>query len=109
MDPQQKSSQMQLEEVRIKKVGVLSFANTFALIYFFVGLLIGLIITIIIAVGIYSFEFSFLPKNFELVFSIWSVVILPVVLLIIGFVKGLIFAFTYNISAKISRGIKLHA
>ena len=96
------SVQSSVEEARIKKIGVLSLANTLGIINAFFGLIFGLVLTIIDLIS---------PLQFmDLGFPVYtSIILLPIGLGIIGFLCGLIVALFYNLSAKMIKGIKLYS
>ena len=91
----------EMEEVRIRKVGVLSVANISGVIYAIIGFLMGLVVVILgsdILVPLGLGTLSYL-----------SIIILPIIYGIIGFVGGAIIALLYNLAAKITKGIKLYS
>ena len=98
------SPKKELEFVRIKKVGVLSLATTFALI----GVMIGFILSIIL-VPFYSLLSPLLidlglPGIFS---NFWIVIGLIPLFGISCFILGVIFSLFYNLSALMTDGIKL--
>ncbi len=98
------SPKKELEFVRIKKVGVLSLATTFALI----GVMIGFILSVIL-VPFYSLLSPLLvdlglPGIFS---NFWIVIGLIPLFGISCFIFGAIFSLFYNLSALITDGIKL--
>ncbi|MEK6882553.1 MAG: hypothetical protein AABY22_23230 [Nanoarchaeota archaeon] len=105
--------QSELEEVRIKKIGVLSLANTLALVSLFISLVIGIIFSILALVGV-SLLSSLSATGVSQSSStgqiiLISLIFLPVSATILGFIQGLLIGWFYNLSSKISRGIKLYA
>ncbi len=101
-------TQEEIQETRIVKVGVLSLANAFAIINFFIGFLFGLFFIFLSSIvsssatpGISSFSFlnlGFLP-----------LIIFPLGYGVMGFISGLLGALFYNLAAKITKGIKLYS
>ena len=93
-----------VEEVIIRRVGILSVANISGLINFFIGLLIGIFFLV---------SSFFLPASLAIPgfgFPIYlSFIILPIAYGIFGFIGGALGAFFYNISARIAKGIKLYS
>ena len=91
----------ELEEARIKKVGVLSVANISAIVNLFVGILAGL------AMFLLSFATPIPGISSNLNYLV--IIIFPIAYGIIGFVAGAIGAFFYNIAAKITKGVILYS
>lgn len=91
----------ELEEARIKKVGVLSVANLSAIVNLFIGILAGL--------AVFAFSFAAplpgIPSNL----SYLLIIIFPIAYGIVGFIAGAIGAFFYNIAAKITKGVVLYS
>ena len=94
-----------LEEVKIKRIGVLSFALTLALINVFLGFILGLLSFIL------SFAFSSLVEGtpFTLFLGAPSLIIFPSFFGILAFIGGLIIALLYNLVAKLTKGFELYA
>ena len=93
-----------LQEVRIKKVGILSVATTFSL----VGIVIGLISSIIL-IPFYSLLSPLLislglPGIFS---NLWIAFLLIPLFGISCFILGAIFSLFYNLASLITKGIKL--
>lgn len=95
-----------LEEVRIKKIGVLSFVNIFVIIQVIFGLLVGLIfvITAIFFPIINSKNLGILPMS-----SYWPIISFPIIFGIFGFVIGIILVLLYNLTSRFAGGIKLYS
>jgi len=93
-----------LQEVRIKKLGILSVATTFAII----GIIIGLILTIIL-IPLYSLLSPLLVDlGLPGIFSNFWIAFLLIPLFVIScFIFGVIFSLFYNLAALITKGIKL--
>ena len=101
----------ELEMVRIKKIGVLSTANVLALIHLFIGIILAVVFIIFYLIN-RSVEINISNpeiEGFVTSFGIFLAFLIPVVLAIAGFVLGMIIALLYNLSAKISKGIKLYS
>lgn len=93
----------QLQEARIKKVGVLSVANLCGMVNVIVGFIFGIFFAVSSSMlstvlGATGFNFGYL-----------SIIIFPIVYGVLGFIGGAIGAFVYNISAKVTKGIKLYS
>ncbi len=100
--------QKELSETRIVKVGVLSLANTFAIINLFVGFLFGIFfmfLSLIVSslLGPYS---SLIPS---LNLGPLSLIVFSLGYGIMGFISGLLGGLFYNLASKISKGIKLYS
>jgi len=93
----------QIQEARIRKIGVLSVANIFGIINAIIGLLIGIIF--VLFASLFPVEVSL----FGLSFGYFSIITFPIIYGILGFIGGAIGAFLYNLAAKITKGIKLYS
>jgi len=93
-----------LEEVRIKKIGVLSFGTTIGMVNLFLGFLTGLLTYL-------SSLFFAIPSlgTFDLLIGLPTLIIQPIIFGFLGFISGLIIALIYNLSGKITGGIELYA
>jgi hypothetical protein len=102
----------EVEAVRIKKIGVISFANTFAIINLIVGLIFGLFFGLLNLL-ISSVLNNNLPGNISLSFGFVGILFFiigsPISFGIIGWINGAIFALLYNLSSKFTKGIQLYA
>ncbi len=99
-----------LEETRIKKIDVLSFALTISLISIFTGFLLGILV--FLSSSIFS---SLYPPASEIQFfeffssyNFFAILIVPISYGIMGFVSGLIIGAFYNLASRISKGIRLY-
>ncbi len=95
----------ELEEVAIKRIGVLSVSIAIAIIGIFVGIIFG-----IISIAV----FLMFPKIFTYLGSYstlgyFSLIIFPIVFGILGFLSGMIIITFYNLTARVSGGIKLYS
>lgn len=96
------------EIARIKKVGVLSMGLMTCLINFFLGIIFSVVMLIlIISFGSYLSSIPGVMVNVSGYSSI--LIVFPFVNAILGFVGGVVFAWIYNLSAKIGKGIKLYS
>lgn len=98
-----------MQEVVVRKVGVLSVAIFAGILGFFIGLFKGIFLTVA-----FSTANSMFPQINQYAgnYVSWlsnSWLIFPLADLILGFAFGAIFAFIYNISAKVFKGIKLYS
>lgn len=104
-----KSKDSNLEEVKIKKIGVMSFALTLALIHVIIGFILGIItafVSLIVSIPPLGIGISGI-LNFIL--GLPALIIEPLIFGIFGFIMGAIIALFYNLAAKISKGIELYA
>ena len=99
----------EVQEVIVKKVGVLSVAIFSAIVGFFIGLVSGIFL-----VAIFSFANSAFPiitpyvDDYSSLIN-YSLIIFPLSYLILCFAFGAILAFAYNLLARIFGGIKLYS
>lgn len=98
---------MELEAVRIKKVGVLSAANMSALIMAAYGFIMGIALSVLTVFYDPSILFGFGVLTNWIGYS--SFLILPILYWIFGFILGAIVALLYNLFAKITNGVELYA
>ena len=98
--------EVQLESVNIKKVGVLSLANLFAIFNLFFGLITGISITLfsLLFPGQLTFE-----GHLFFIVGPFSMLIFPIVFGILGWFSGIVGGLFYNLSAKITNGIVLYS
>ena len=99
----------QLEFVRIKKIGILSVANTMALIYVIFGLIVGIAMALSSLLIGEAVSIAGMPSYVGTLFGVGAIIIFPISLGIVGWIQGIIIGLFYNLSAKISRGVKLYA
>ena len=95
------------EQVRIKRVGVLSVAFFLAVISFIIGFLISVPVAFLS-----DFISSVLPEGvtfFGVVTGVKALLILPPFYALIGFLIGSLLALLYNLGALITKGIKLYS
>lgn len=88
---------------KLKKIGVVSLASTFAVINAVFGLLLA-IITVITA------NFPEYVGQADVVFSMlnyWIILVYPLIYAIAGFVTGVMGAWIYNLLAKKTGGVKI--
>ena len=90
---------------KISRMGVLSCAKVCGIVYAIFGLVFGLIITgIALAVP----ASANVPSGFLAgVFGIGSVIVLPLLYGVLGFIGGIIFAAVYNLAAKWTGGMEI--
>jgi hypothetical protein len=96
-----------LEEVEIKKVGIFSVANIFGMISLFQFLIFGLLISIFALIDLLILKT--IKNNIFSYVGLLLFIVLPIFGYISGFISGAIFAIFYNISSKLTKGIKLFA
>lgn len=92
------------EIANVKKIGVLSLAVNFALISLFSSIIFSLIVYFVfpLVTGLLPFVIPFqISLNYILIFCAGSTVITFILFLILGLF--------YNLSAKITKGIKLYS
>ena len=92
-----------MAKVQLKRIGVFSLAKLQAILMAFVGLIIGIFSTVLEAMLGMFLGFP----GFGMGLGFLSIVILPVIYAIFGFVSGAIGAFLYNLIAKWVGGIEL--
>ena len=99
--------------VRVKRIGVLSLAKVFGLLYAALGLIFGAIFTIFSVIGALVNTFfahsdgAMAGEMFGALFGIGSIILFPVMYGFMGFVMGLILATSYNFIARWTGGIEV--
>ncbi len=94
----------EVEEVKIRKIGVLSLAGTFALVSLLSNIILSIIVSIVfpIIAGLVPIIQPYQPTlTYILIFCIGSTVV--------TFISFLILGLFYNLSALITKGIKLYS
>ena len=86
---------------KIKKIGVLSLAKIFGLLYALIGLILGALFAVLSLFGFSGADGT------GLFFGAVSIIILPILYGIMGFIGGLITAFFYNLIAKWIGGLEV--
>jgi hypothetical protein len=101
-------STLELEEVRIKKIGVLSFANILGIVGIFTGLVLGILtITIVPFLPGIPYIGSYIASYSS--FGYFSIIAFPIFQGIFGFISGLFLGLFYNLAAKMAHGIKIYS
>ena len=85
---------------KIEKIGVLSLAKIFGILYAIFGLILGTLFSLFSFVGINADETG-------LYFGAVSIITVPIIYGILGFVFGAITAFFYNIIARKVGGLEV--
>ena len=93
----------EVQVVRIKRMGIFSLGNTLGIAYGLIGFILGIIIVLLTFTSAEEFE------EFLMIVRITAIIVIPILMYILGFISGIIIALLYNVSAKISKGIELHA
>ncbi|MBU3907258.1 MAG: hypothetical protein KKA64_03330 [Nanoarchaeota archaeon] len=109
----------QLEEVRIKRLGVLSVALTCTLLNLIIGFIVGVItlISFLFMVNPLTIQdrvLGLVPASSLILLEgtgtyLTTLIIIPLISAILGFIFGAILAVFYNLFSKLTKGIKLYA
>jgi hypothetical protein len=86
----------------VKRVGVLSLAKTFGVIYAVIGLILGAFMTLFSLVGA-----GMVQSGLGVLFGVGAIILLPIFYGLAGFVVGALVAFVYNFVAGFVGGIEL--
>ncbi len=89
-----------LKVCSVKKIEMLSLAKTLGVLHAVVGFIIGLLMSLASLTG--------LADPDRLLFGSASVVVLPIVNFILGFVGGVLIALIYNFIGPMLGGIKIY-
>lgn len=85
---------------KVKRIGVLSLAKIFGLLYAIFGLIFGALLAVLSLFGLNAEETG-------LFFGAASIIIFPIIYGILGFIGGLITAFFYNLVAGKIGGLEV--
>ena len=99
----------EMQEVLVRKVGVLSVAIFSAIVGFFIGLFQGIFLMVVNSTVSSMFPIVNQYAGNYISWISYAWILFPLSHLILGFVFGGIFAFIYNISAKVFKGVKLYS
>ena len=91
--------------LEIKKVGVFSVGKIFGLLYALMGLIFGAIFTFVSLLGAMFSQSA--DGLFGAMFGLGSIIFMPIMYGIMGFISGIIMAFFYNLVAGWVGGIEL--
>lgn len=110
-NPSQQQSQYSkptepLQEVIIRKVGILSSAIISGILSFFIGIIF--LIYGLIVFFMQGDTFSSVPGD-SFTLNIVTLIFIPIIFAALGLVLGAVFGLLYNLSAKIGKGIKIYS
>lgn len=91
---------------RVKNIGAVSLATTMGVLYAALGLIVGAILALI-ALAMPSSGLSGSAGMFGMMGGVASIIVLPLVYGVLGFVLGLISAAIYNVVARMTGGVEL--
>lgn len=91
----------------LKRFGVLSVGKFMAVMYAIIGLIFGVLIAAMSLIGGGMFGGDGGAMGMMGGFGMLSIVVLPLLYAIIGFIAGLIGGFLFNVTAKLSGGIEM--
>ena len=95
----------EIQEVEVKKIGVFSIAKHSALLGILTGLVLGIISTFVFfrfpQISNYMGTYSWIGT--------YQLVLFPLTFGLLFFVKGMVTALFYNLSARMLGGIKLYS
>ena len=94
--------------MELKRIGPVSAGKVLGVMYFVLGLIMGLIgVLFSLATSAYFGDFFGDSSMFSMAFGFGSILILPFINAILGFIQGVITAWLYNLIARILGGIRL--
>ncbi|HMO80379.1 MAG TPA: hypothetical protein PKD24_06275 [Pyrinomonadaceae bacterium] len=102
-----------MNKLKINKVGVLSLAKIYGVMFFVIGLLIGVVYGLIIIVyslfgaGLIGGDAALAIGGAGVIGGIVAMIFFPIFYGIMGFIGGAIGALLYNIFAKMVGGIEI--
>lgn len=88
----------------VKKIGVLSAAQMLGCLYAALGLIVGGFFSIFALAGAAAGGGEGLPA---MLFGVLSVIVIPIIYGVMGFIGGIIMAVLYNLIATVAGGIEL--
>ena len=90
---------------RIEKINALSLGKTLGIFCAFAGLIIGIGTTIFLLTGS---VINLAGSNIQgPMFGVWSIIILPIVYGILGFISGMLIALIYNLISMKTGGLEI--
>lgn len=92
-------------KMQIKNIDILSAGKVFGAIGVLIGLLLGLFLSSVALTGFTAFGGGF--ANLSAVFSIWAMLLGPVITGFLNFIGGIIMALIYNLCAGLVGGISV--
>jgi hypothetical protein len=99
---------MQEEFMELKRIGPLSAGKILGVMGFILGLLMGLFtIVVSMATSAYFGDYFGDSSIMSVMFGVGSILVMPFLYGIIGFLQGLVGAWLYNLIAKFLGGIRL--
>ncbi len=90
---------------RLKKIKILSFANTLTIIYFIIGILYTILLTFIKMLNIKDDILGNIEPNIVEISYRELFTIFPIGFALGGFIMGLLIGMLYNLSSRITKGI----
>ncbi len=96
-------------KVKLRTINVLSLGIISAIINAVIGLITGIISSLIFASIPISAETELLVPGLSTIISLGYllIIIIPAISAVLGFISGIIGALIYNLSAKITGGLKM--
>lgn len=93
----------QTEKVILRRLGVLSLAKVYAVLFAIFGLIMGIVvaITAVIAGSVVGFGW------FGAGLGVLAIIVLPIMFALIGFIMGAVSAFLYNVVAGWVGGVEI--
>lgn len=91
--------------VKIKKIGVLSTAKLFGVLYVFIGLIGGIFMSLFGVIGLATTPE--IPGIIGIVFGVGAIIFMPIIYGVMGFIGGAIMAWLYNLIASRVGGIEV--
>ncbi len=95
--------------MKLKRIGVVSFAKTVAVAYALIGLLYGAFLSLFALVGMGAMLAEELggAAGISALFGVGAIVLFPIMFGVMGFIGGLIGGFFYNLALKYSGGLEM--
>jgi hypothetical protein len=94
--------------IEIKKLGVISVGKMLGLLYAILGLIFGAIFSCVSLIGAMAAFTESGGEALGLLFGVGSIIFLPIIYGLMGFVTGLVVALIYNLIARFVGGIEFY-
>jgi hypothetical protein len=90
---------------KITKISAISLGKLLGLMYGLFGVIFGAVITSISFFGQFVFQSEL--NNYDFLFGLGAIIILPIFYGLLGFLLGLLTAWIYNLIARFTGGLKI--
>jgi hypothetical protein len=94
----------EVTKVKLKRIGIISLAEYFTIIWLIVGLIWAALITVL---GSFVYSLFTIPTLLEGLGIVVIAIVIPLGFALIGFITGALAAIIYNLIARLTGGVKM--